>query len=116
MRQVLLAAVLGTSCLALSGCGSKRVQVPIPIPEDRLDCVSIIDQRPAVPREYEIDWSRVTTVGQARTEHEAFVTRLRERERPISVYIVNLEGALFACANDDQWLRDYLKRLPAPVD
>lgn len=114
MQRLILAAALSTCCLALSACEPKRVLVPIPIPEDRMDCVSIRDQRPTIPAEYVIDWSRVTTVGQARAEHEAFVTRLREREGPVSLYIVEVEGALWACADDDQWLREYTARLPKP--
>lgn len=114
MRRLKLALALSMCCLALSACEPKRVQVPIPIPAERVDCVSIRDQRPTIPAEYVIDWSRVTTVGQARAEHEAFVTRLREREGPVSLYIVELEGELWACADDDQWLRDYIARLPEP--
>lgn len=114
MRRLNLVAALSMCCLAVSACGEKRIQVPIPIPAERVDCVSIIDQRPTIPAEYVIDWSRVTTVGQARAEHEAFVTRLRQREGPVSLYIVEVEGALWACADDDQWLRDYLARLPEP--
>lgn len=114
MRRLILAAALSTCCLGLSACEPKRVQVPIPIPEERMDCVSIRDQRPTIPAEYVIDWTRVATVAQARAEHEAFVTRLRERETPVALYIVELEGELWACADDDQWLRDYTARLPAP--
>jgi hypothetical protein len=32
---------------------------------------------------------------------------VRSREAPISRYIVEVEGVLFACANDAQWLRNY---------
>lgn len=114
MRQVLLAVALGTSCLAVSACGPKRIQVPISIPAERMDCVAIIDQRPVVPPEYVIDWSRVTTVDQARAEHQAFVTRLRKREELVGGYIIELEGTVWACANDDQWLLDYTNSLPKP--
>ena len=114
MRQVLLAIALGTSCLAVSACGPKRVQVPIPIPDERMDCVAIKDQRPVIEPEYVIDWSGVVTVDQARAEHQAFVTRLRKREGPISGYIVKLEGQVFACADDAEWLRDYTADLIKP--
>lgn len=114
MRRLMLVAALGMSCLAVSACGPKRVQVPLPIPDDRMDCVAIPEGRPVVPAEYQIDWSRVVTVDQARAEHDAFVQRLRKREGPISGYIVRLEGALFACANDDEWLRDYSADLIKP--
>lgn len=116
MKPKLLAVALSTCCLAVSACTEKRVQVPIPIPADRMDCVALSgdDARPTIPPEYVIDWSRVTTVQQARTEHDAFVTRLRERERPVALYVVRLEGRVFACADDAAWLRDYTNRLPQP--
>lgn len=114
MRLAILGLALGMSCLAVSACGPKRVAVPIPIPAERMDCVTISDQRPVVPAEYVIDWTKVLTVDQARAEHQAFVTRLRQREQPISGYIVALEGQLFACSNDAAWLQDYQKRLPDP--
>lgn len=121
MRLKLMVPALLMCCSALSACGEKRVQVPIPIPADKIDCADLARDaagnpaRPRVPAEYVIDWSRVTTVGQARAEHQAFVTRLRERERPVAGYIVEIEGRVFACANDDAWLRDYLSRLPEPA-
>ncbi len=116
MKRRLLVLALSTCCLAVSACTEKRVQVPIPIPADRMDCTELTgDQaRPKIPAEYDIDWSRVTTVDQARAEHEAFVTRLRERERPVALYVVRLEGRVFACADDATWLRDYVERLPEP--
>ena len=116
MRQLIRALALSTFCLAVSSCSlfEKRVQVPVPIPEDRMDCVTLTDQRPTVAAEYVIDWSGVTTVAQARAEHEAFVTRLRERENLVALYIVEVEGELWACADDDEWLRDYVRRLPSP--
>lgn len=114
MKLMRLALALSTCCLALSACGEKRVQVPLPIPQDRMDCRELSgDQaRPTIPPEYVIDWTTVTTVGQARAEHDAFVTRLRERERPVALYVVRLEGRVFACADDAEWLRDYTSRLP----
>lgn len=116
MKRRLLVLALSTCCLAVSACAEKRVQVPIPIPADRMDCTELTgDQaRPTIPAEYVIDWSKVTTVQQARTEHDAFVTRLRERERPVALYVVRLEGRVFACADDAGWLRDYTERLPEP--
>lgn len=122
MRQMMMAVALLTCCLAISGCGGQRIQVPIPIPDDKMDCADLErDQdgnpvRPSVPPEYVIDWSGLTTVGEAREEHEAFVTRVRERERPVAIYIVELEGRVFACASDDTWLRDYTSRLPDSVN
>lgn len=116
MKPSLKAAALLMCSLALSaGSCEKRVATAIPIPADRIDCEVLgTEARPTIPREYVIDWSGVTTVGQARVQHDAFVTRLRERETPITLYIVRLEGQLFACADDAAWVRDYQSRLPAP--
>jgi hypothetical protein len=100
--------------LAVSACGDKRTVAALQIPQERIDCVTIRDQRPTIPPEYVIDWSKVTTIAKAQTEHEAFVTRLREREKQVTVYVVKLEGQLFACANDAQWIADYQSRLPKP--
>jgi len=118
MKRRLLALALSTCCLAVSACGEKRIQVPIPIPPDRMDCTELsgADARPTIPPEYVIDWSKVTTVQQAHAEHDAFVTRLRERERPVALYVVRLEGRVFACADDAAWLRDYTSRLPKSLD
>lgn len=117
MKRSLRAAALLMCCLALSGasCG-ERVAVNIPIPPDRMDCAALTgdEARPTIPTEYVIDWTRVATVDQAKAEHSAFVTRLRERERPVALYVVRLEGRVFVCADDAQWLRDYQSRLPSP--
>lgn len=114
MKRRLLALALSTFCLAVSGCGEKRALVPLSIPQDRMDCVELAgdEARPTIPPEYVIDWTRVQTVDQARVEHDAFVTRLRERERPVALYVVRLEGRVFACADDAAWLRDFTSRLP----
>lgn len=115
MQRRLLALALSTCCLAVSAC-NQRIQAPLPIPPDRMDCVVLSgeDGRPKIPAEYVIDWTHVTTVQQAHAEHDAFVTRLRERERPVALYVVRLEGRVFACADDAAWLRDYTSRLPTP--
>lgn len=110
MKQKLKVPALLMCCLALSGAScEKRVQVPLPIPPERMDCQTI--SRPTVPPEYLIDWTKVQTVEQAHAEHDAFVTQLRKREGIVAVYIVQLEGSLFACADDASWLKDYTSRL-----
>lgn len=117
MQRRLKVAALLTCFLALSaGSCEKRVATAIPIPPERTDCVLLTGEeaRPKIPGEYVIDWTRVTTVQQAHAEHDAFVTRLRERETPVALYIVRLEGQLFMCADDAAWIRDYQSRLPAP--
>lgn len=95
--------------VALTSCtDTLRVAEAVVPPADRMDCEAVDRaDRPDIPPEYVIDWSGVTTVEGARGEHEAFVTRLRERESITAVYIVEIEGRLFACANDDAWLRDF---------
>jgi hypothetical protein len=117
MQRRLKVAALLTCCLVLSaGACEKRVATAIPIPPERIDCAVLggEEARPTIPPEYVIDWTRVTSVQQARGEHDAFVTRLRARETPVALYIVRLEGQLFACADDAAWVRDYQSRLPAP--
>lgn len=117
MQRRLKVAALLTCCLVLSAAScEKRTTVAIPIPPERIDCAVLggEEARPKIPAEYVIDWTRVTSVPQARGEHEAFVTRLRARETPVTMYIVRLEGQLFACADDAAWVRDYQSRLPAP--
>src|SRR3546814_13978999 len=87
MRQRLKVPALLMCCLALSAAScEKRVATAIPIPPERIDCAVLggDEARPKIPAEYVIDWSRVTSVPQARTEHDAFVTRLRQRETPVS--------------------------------
>lgn len=72
----------------------------------RLICEPV-PNRPAIPAEYRIDWNRVTTVPQAKAEHEAYVRSVRAREGVVVAHIVTLEGKLFVCSNNAQWWRDY---------
>lgn len=103
------------SSLLLAGCGTTRVLAPVKPPADRMDCQAVdAKDRPALPREYVIDWSKVFTVPQARTEHETYVRSIRDREGVTVGYIVDLEGRLFLCSSDDEWLRDFFGRLPDP--
>lgn len=105
-------AILSTCCsLALTACEPKRVAEAIPIPAERIDCV-YVENRPALPPEYVIDWSKVTTVPQAKREHDAFVRSVRTRAGKVAGYVVELEGKLFLCASDAEWIRDYQSRLP----
>lgn len=113
MRKVMAAALL-TCCLAASGCGEpQRVATAIVPPAERMDCRQLEQGRPTIPSEYVIDWARVTTVQRARQEHDAFVTRLREREGPVAGYVIALEGRVFACSDDAAWMRDFFGALPA---
>lgn len=101
------------SSLLLAGCETTRVAVPVKPPADRMDCIAA-DGRPAIPAEYVIDWSKVLTVPQAKTEHEAFVRSVRNREGVITGYLIEVEGKLWACSSDAEWLRDLFGRLPDP--
>lgn len=93
--------------LLLTGCGpTKRVVESLPTPAERLICESA-GTRPAVPPEYVIDWTKVRTVAQAKSEHEKFVAVLRTREGIVAGYIVQLEGKHFLCFTNAQWRRDY---------
>lgn len=113
MRQWLLGVALMTTCsLALTGCGdTTRIAEAIPIPAERMDCVYVAD-RPALPPEYVIDWSKVTTVEQAHSEYDAYVRSVRTREGKVAGYVVTLENRLFLCASDAQWIREYQAKVP----
>lgn len=69
--------------------------------------------RPKAPPEYVIDWGKVTSIPQARAEHEKFVATLRTREGIVAGYILDIEGKLFRCFNNIQWQKDYYSGLPA---
>jgi hypothetical protein len=115
MRQSKMAAHLLMCCsaLALSSCGEpKRVVTALQPPPERLQCAPA-GVRPTIPAERRIDWSRVSTVAQAKIEHEAYVKSVRNREGVIAGYIVQIEGQLFACSNNAAWLRQWYAALPA---
>lgn len=112
MKRLLLAIALSTSCLAAS-CNTTRVAVPLKPDADRLDCVAVDPSaRPSIPPEYVIDWSKVATVAQARSEHDAYVRTIRTREGIVAGYVVQLEDKVFVCASDAAWLRDFYAALP----
>lgn len=108
MRSI-VAIALSTFCLA--ACETQRAAVALRPPEDRMDCRAL-DGRPTIVGEYVIDWSRVTTVPQARAEHEAYVRSVRTREGVVAGYIVEVEERLWLCASDAAWLRDFYAGLP----
>lgn len=111
MKPSLKAAVLLMLCSPLASCGPTAVLAPLKPDADRMDCVPA-GKRPALPAEYVIDWSRVTTVPQARTEHESFVRVIRSREGVVVGHLVEVESKLWACSNDAAWLRDFYSQLP----
>lgn len=106
MKLLGMALALSTSCLALSACEPKRIVEHLPTPPDRLICAEA-GTRPTIPPEYQIDWSQVRTVPQAKAEHEKYVATIRTREGVVAGYILKLESKLFICSNNMQWRRDY---------
>lgn len=95
---------------AIAGCEQKRVAVAIKPPADKLACKAA-GQRPIIPPEYVIDWSKVLTVPQAKSEHDKFVGVVRTREGIVAGYIIAVEDQLFACANNAQWLQDFFAKV-----
>jgi len=93
MQRLLMAVVLSTSCLAISACQPKRIVTALPIPPERMDCKAA-GARPTIPPE-------------ATGSHDAFVKSVRAREGVIASYIIEIEGKLFDCASDAQWLREW---------
>lgn len=110
MKQWQRAALLLTcfSVLTAGSCGEKRVVTSLPIPPERMDCAPA-GKRPTIPPEYAIDWTKVTSVLQARQEHDKYVGSVRTREGRVAGYILEIEGQLFACSNDAAWLREWQK-------
>jgi hypothetical protein len=93
--------------LALCACGeTKRVAEFIPTPPERLVCQQT-GTRPAIPPEYTIDWTKVSTVAQAHAEHDKYVAVIRSREGVVAGYVLDIEGKLFTCFNNAQWRRDF---------
>lgn len=102
-------------CSLLTACQPDRIVLPSrPDVEnrERLVCEAA-GPRPAIPAEYVIDWSKVTSVEQARAEHDAYVRSVRTREGVIVGYLVGIESKLFVCSNNAAWWRDYWSALPS---
>ena len=106
-------------CCSMAACAEKRTALPIKPPAARLACVAIGD-RPKIPPEYVIDWSKVlvpddarATLARAQAEHARYVASIRTREGIVAGHILAVEGRLFACSNDAAWLREFFSMLPA---
>lgn len=116
MKQLLKIAVLSTFCF-LAACKEERpVFTPLPIPAERIDC-SVLIKRPELTPEYKFDWATVEkaptkefAIQLAKLEVKKFIHILREREGTTANYILNIEGILFGCSSDAEWLRDYTKK------
>ncbi len=119
MKQLLMGVALSTFCLAASAC-TPNIEYrfkPIPLPAERIDCVKT-SKRPVIDTEYAINWSIVekspniaTAVSLARSEVARYVSSIRTREGQVTGYILAIEGELFACSSDAQWLRDYTSKI-----
>lgn len=107
-KRKALALLMCFSATALSACGEKRVVTNLAPPADKLVCEAA-GPRPEIPPESVIDWAHVTSVAQAKIEHEGYVKSVRAREGVIAGYILNIEGKLFACSNNMRWLQDWYK-------
>lgn len=108
MKRSARAAVLLTCSLVLTAasCGTKRTVDFLPTPPERLVCEKV-GARPTIPAEYAIDWTKVSTVAQARSEFDKYVAVIRNREGVVAAYILKLEGVNFVCWNNAQWRREY---------
>lgn len=106
MRLLMKAAALSMCCLALTAasCGEKRVVQHIPIPPARLVCEPV-PARPTILNEHKIDWSKVKTVEMARSEFDQYVRIQRSREGTVATHLIAVEGQLFACWNNMEWIR-----------
>lgn len=111
---MLLALTLSMSCSLLAGCQTERIASAVR-PDldhpDRLVCETA-GERPPLPSAYVIDWPHVTTVEQAKAEHEIYVRSVLARNGVLAAYIVEIEGKLFTCSNNAQFWRDYWSGLP----
>lgn len=111
MKHFALAAALLTLC---SACKTDTVAVGLHPERDHPERMICEAQgaRPTLPAEYRIDWAKVSTVAQAKTEHDAYVRSVRTREGVVAGYLVDVESKLFVCSNNAQWWRDYWKAVP----
>ena len=127
MKQSALVVALLMSSLVVSGCASTKWSVAPVRPDltnpERFDCTAVdASARPRAPAEDVIDWDRIaaqTTRDQvlavAREEVRGYIASVRAREGVVIRYVIQIEGQLFECANDDQWTREFFSRLPAPA-
>lgn len=117
LRRTVL--VLSTLSLAVSSCGQKKeirsvsALRPDKTHPDRFVC-PVRGTRPTVSPEFKIDWTKITTVGQAKAAHDNFVLVLRGRERTVADYVLDLEAINSICATNMQWQRDFYTGLQTP--
>lgn len=117
MLRLKLVLTLSTFCFLAASCATADPHVvPLNVKAEhpeRFVCERRTgDNRPAIPPAYVVDWSRVQTVDQARSEHDSYVRSIVDRNGVISGYIVTLEGVNFTCWNNMEWQRHYYDALP----
>lgn len=101
------------TCCSLAACQTDKVVQHLPTPPERLICEAA-GERPAIAPEHAIDWSRVVTIDQAKTEHLKYVASIRTREGVLVGYIMRIEGKLFTCHTNVEWRRSYERDLSKP--
>lgn len=112
-------AVLLMYCF-LAACNTPAPEIhfkPLSIPAERIDCAVLIKRPPLTP-EYKIDWVTVEAapdkdmaIKLAKLEVKKFLYDLRVREGIVANYILNMEGILFGCSSDAEWMRDYTTKV-----
>ena len=99
--------VLIALSIPLCACETtKRTASFIPTPPERLICERS-GTRPTIPAEYAIDWTKVATVAQAKSEFDKYVAVIRNREGIVAAYVLKVEGVNFVCWNNMQYRRDF---------
>lgn len=114
MKLLKQALIHSTFCLALSSCSNEPKVVTFNLQQaqpDLFECEAA-GNRPNLPASHEIDWEQVVTVEQAKTEHEAYVARMVDRNQVVTAYLVEIEGRLFTCQNNMQAQRAFYDDLP----
>jgi hypothetical protein len=77
-------------------------------------------KRPPLTEEYKIDWATVSlaptkelVLKLAQLEVQKLMFSIRAREGQVANYILNIEGILYGCSSDAEWMRDYTKKVSA---
>lgn len=97
---------VATAALALAACHTVHTADFLATPADRLVCEAA-GPRPKIPPEYQIDWSKVTTVPQAQGEVGKLLAVEHQREGVVAGYVLQVEGKLAICFVNAQWRREY---------
>lgn len=88
--------------LALTACANTSA-----IPPERLMCHAAV--KPAFPPIIPVDWGHVMNLGDAREQHEGYVSRQQVREWVMGKYIADLESKLTQCTANMDWLRERVR-------